>query len=487
MKILFATSEVYPFLKTGGLADVSASLPVALHKLGVDIRLVLPAYGELLAKHARWQVAALWQDPQEPEPTRVLQGTLPGSDVLVYLIDTHRHFSRRGNPYLGYDGRDWPDNAARFAHFNRAATALALDQVGLDWRADLVHCNDWQTGLIPVLLKLTPPPVPPTLCTIHNLAYQGVFSHAAFTHLSLPAHLWSLHGVEFYGQFSFLKAGLQFADWLTTVSPTYAQEIQQAELGYGLDGLLRARQHQLSGILNGVDYAAWDPRHDPLLPRHYSPENLAPKRLLKQELQAEFALAPEADTPLMAYIGRMAWQKGVDLILTILPELIAQGVQIIIQGSGESQLEHAFTEAMERYPEQLGVYIGYNETLAHRIEAGADMFLMPSRYEPCGLNQLYSLRYGTVPIVRRTGGLSDTVVDTDLISAVERRASGFVFNAAQPEALLEAAHRALAIYRRAPVWWEQIMLTGMQQDFSWEVSAHDYHRLYRQLTAKQPF
>jgi starch synthase len=330
---------------------------------------------------------------------------------------------------------------------------------------------------------LAAPPTPPTLCTIHNLAYQGLFSYGEFTRLGLPFSLWSAQGVEFYGQVSFLKAGLQHAHWLTTVSKTYAQEIQQPELGYGLDGLLRARQHQLSGILNGVDYQAWNPRHDPLLPYHYSPEALTNKRLIKTELQAAFALAPQANTPLLAYIGRMAWQKGVDLILAALPELMAQGVQLLIQGSGESSLEHAFIEAMERYPEQLGVYIGYNEALAHQIEAGADIFLMPSRYEPCGLNQLYSLHYGTVPVVRRTGGLNDTVTDTDLITAVEQRASGFVFDAATPEALLYAVRRALAVYQRIPHWWEQIMLTGMRQDFSWQTSARDYLHLYRQLTA----
>ena len=478
MNILFATPEAHPLIKTGGLADVSGALPKALKNLRHDVRLVLPAYRKILHQLDSATTVASLRLAAAPEPVRLLETRLPRSQVKVYLVDIPSLFDREGNPYVGPDGHDWPDNAERFALFNRVVVELAQNRAGLEWRADVVHCNDWQTGLVPALLTLETSR-PATLFTIHNLAYQGLFDRATFDRLGLPPAWWTLDGLEFYGRLSFIKGGLVFADHISTVSPTYAEEIRSAEYGYGLEGLLKHRQEQLHGILNGIDYKVWSPNQDPYLPHHYNGRSLAGKLRMKAALQREFGLNVKGDTPVLAHIGRLVDQKGVDLILDCLPHIMARQAQLIILGSGEARLEAALREAQETYPRQLGITIGYDEPLAHRIEASADMFLMPSRFEPCGLNQMYSLRYATLPIVRRTGGLADTVVDATPENLEKGLATGIQFAEPSAAALQQAIDRALALYAQQPVW-KRIITQGMRQDFSWRNSARQYLALYQQ-------
>ncbi len=483
MKILFAVSEAYPLVKTGGLGDVGGSLPVALRNLGHDVRVIMPAYRGV-ADQAQ---AVVCRDfpalPSAIGPVRLLEGRLPETRVKLYLVDAPAYFDRPGGPYAGADGNDWPDNAARFALFCRAVTACARDQLGLSWQPQIVHCHDWQTGLVPALLALqTPRPI--TIFTIHNLAYQGVFDASAVQALALPAAWWQWDALEFHGRLSFIKGGLVFADWLTTVSPNYADEILTPEFGYGLDGLLRYRQDRLLGVLNGADYALWSPAHDPHVRHPYSARNLQAKALNKIDLQKECGLLPAPDVPLLAHTGRLVEQKGIDLLLDVLPAVLQQNTHVVLLGSGEPRFESALRAAAARYPEQLCARIGYDEALAHRIEAGADMFIMPSRFEPCGLNQIYSLRYGTVPVVRRTGGLADSVIDVSVQTLADKTATGFLFDDAAPAALGNAVQRALDIYQR-PSAWRTLMRQGMRQDFSWKRSARVYTQIYARAVADQ--
>jgi len=479
-KILFVTSEAHPLIKTGGLGDVSGALPTALKELKQDVRLILPAYRDAMRRYGPYTIASLVFQP-ETHPIRLLEGRLPDSNVTVWLVDIPSLFDRPGNPYLGPDGHDWPDNALRFGMFARAVTAIALNQAGLDWTPDIVHCNDWQTGLIPPLLSLHNPR-PATVFTIHNLAYQGLFPAAQFHELGLPAELWGMHGLEFYDQLSFIKGGLLYADMISTVSPTYAREICTPEFGCHLDGLLRSRADRLVGILNGADYGEWDPRHDAHLAHHYGPDNLQGKAANKAALQKELGLQRAPDVPLVGFVGRLASQKGIDLILAVLGNLLHQEAQFVILGSGDKDFEKALTALAAHYPHRCHVRIGFSEQLAHRIEAAADMFLMPSRYEPCGLNQIYSMRYGTLPIVRRTGGLADTVVD---VGAGLDTATGFVFDEAEAAALSRTVQRALALYRDNPQDWRKVMHNAMERDYSWRQSALAYLDLYEQALIRR--
>ncbi|HEY0634100.1 MAG TPA: glycogen synthase GlgA [Gammaproteobacteria bacterium] len=476
MKILFVTSEAHPLVKTGGLGDVGGSLPGTLTGLGQAVRLVLPAYHQAVARLNGHTLRARLSLPGSEDEIAILEGTLPGSEVTVWLIDAPLHFNRAGGPY-GTSSGDWPDNAERFALFARAVVELAMDRAGLDWQPDLVHCNDWQTGLVPALLAQEEQR-PATLFTIHNLAYQGLFPWETFERLALPRTLWHMEALEFHGQLSFIKGGLVFADRLTTVSPTYAREIRTAAFGYGLEGLLNHRADRLSGILNGADYEIWDPARDPLIPAHFSAADLSGKARNKAALQHHFGLAERGDVPLLGVIGRMVEQKGIDLIAAATPNLISAGAQLAILGSGLPHFEQLFRELAARYPHRIGLHIGYDEPLAHLIEAGADLFLMPSRFEPCGLNQIYSLRYGTLPVVRHTGGLADTVVDTGTATLKAGTATGFVIEAASSEALTATVRRALGYYRQ-PKPWQQLIGNAMAQDFSWHSSARDYLALYR--------
>ena len=473
-KILFAASEAHPLIKTGGLADVAGSLPIALSELGQDVRLVLPAYREALARVEGSQVIANIQ--YAGNAVRVVESQLPGSAVPVWLVDAPEYFDRPGGPYLGPDGRDWPDNAARFTLFARVVADLALGRAGLAWQPDVVHCNDWQTGLVPALLALESRR-PATVFTLHNLAYQGLFAREVFASLDLPDALWSPEAMEFHGQFSFIKGGLVYADRLTTVSPSYAEEIRTPALGYGLEGLLNHRGRHLTGILNGADYTVWEPSRDSFIVKNYDSGSLHLKAFNKSDLQRRFELPVLKEVPLIGMIGRLVEQKGVDLLLDILPQLLRHPVQLVLLGSGETPLEQALQDWAMIHPERIAVHLGYSEDLAHRIEAGADMFLMPSRFEPCGLNQIYSLRYGTVPIVRRTGGLADTVVDASEETLAAGAATGFVFDTPTPQALLVTLLRALSLYTQTPRWL-RLTKTGMAQDFSWRKSARQYLDLY---------
>jgi starch synthase len=483
MRILFASSEIHPLMKTGGLADVSASLPVALKRLRHDLRLLMPAYPQALARAGKLESIATLTLPGFPDdPVTLLSGMLPGTRVPLILADAPRCFQRAGDPYRAMDGQDWQDNHLRFGLFARLIEHLALARTPLGWQPEVVHCHDWQTGLAPVMLSLHEAR-PVSVFTIHNLAYQGLFPRHAFDALNLPPDLWHYQGLEFHGQMSFIKGGIAYADHVTTVSPTYAREIRTQQLGNGLDGLLNHRAESLTGILNGVDYKEWDPARDRHIAANYGPEDLAGKASCKADLQDHFKLSGRGGVPLLGHVGRMVPQKGVDLLLKAAEPLLAAGeVQLVVVGTGAPALEQAARRLAERHPGRMGVHIGYDEGLAHRVEAGADIFVMPSRFEPCGLNQMYSLRYGTVPVVRRTGGLADTVVDADPSSLEAGDATGICFDAALPEALADALARALALYHE-PALWRRLVRTSMAQDFSWARSAEAYAALYRDLVA----
>ncbi|HEC20459.1 MAG TPA: glycogen synthase GlgA [Gammaproteobacteria bacterium] len=476
MRILFAASEAYPLIKTGGLGDVAGSLPRALLELGQDVRLILPAYATVLGQLEAPRTLAEFSEAGQS--VSVVEGQMPESPLKVWLVDAPGYFDRPGNPYLDSNGQPWADNAERFALFSRMVTRLALNQAGLDWAPDIVHCNDWQTGLAPALLDLATQR-PATVFTIHNLAYQGLFPEDTFHKLGLPASWWSHHALEFHNQLSFIKGGLVFADRINTVSPTYAREIQTAEFGYGLEGLLRHRSAALSGILNGIDTREWDPASDPLLEHHYDLHDLSGKQANKQVLQSIMGLPDKPVTAVIGLISRLVSQKGIDLIIEAMPDLLKLPLQFSLLGSGDRDMETRLLKLAEQYPQKLAVRIGYDETLAHRIEAGADMYLMPSRFEPCGLNQMYSLHYGTVPIVRNVGGLADTVVDTSAKTLAESRANGFIIDSDDSSALIKAVKRALRRFRDK-AQWQQLQLTGMQADFSWQHSARKYLSLYLQ-------
>ena len=482
MNILFASAEAHPLIKTGGLADVAGSLPRAIRRLRHDIRVIIPAYQTVLKQVEKFTLVAHLDLEGVKQPVRIFCGRLPGSTVTIYLVDSPEHFDRPGNPYTMQQGAVWPDNAERFTVFCRAIEALALDAAGLDWQPDLIHCNDWQTALVPPLLDQHTVR-PATVFTIHNLAYQGLFDWKAFQKLNLPADFWSMEAMEFHNQFSFIKGGLVFADWITTVSPTYAEEIQTSQYGYGLEGLISHRSDNLSGIVNGVDYSVWNPGRDLHIPVQFNARSLIHKLENKQALQEHFGLPVDETIPVFAVISRLVEQKGIDLILDIVPELVKQQAQLIVLGSGDKKLEAGIRDAVTAYPQQVAAHIGYDEALSHHIEAGADIFLMPSRFEPCGLNQIYSQRYGTVPIVRYTGGLADTVTNTTADTLEAKTATGFSFQEATAAALIKAIKRALEHYRQ-PAIWQQLVCTGMKQDFSWKHSAKLYIALYETVLAQ---
>ena len=481
MNILFAASEAFPFIKTGGLGDVVHSLPIALNNLGDDVRLALPAYRDVLAAVDKIKVLGSWEIPGNgvTHRVRVLQAHEDELGDYLYLIDAPALFDRAGNPYVHSDGYSWPDNAERFTVFSRAVAMLALEVPGSDWKADVVHCHDWQTGLVPAFLSEVPDP-PMTVFTIHNLSYDGYFSRHEFNHLSLPQAWWSPDYVEFYGGFSMLKAGMMFSSYVTTVSPTYAREICTPEFGYRYDGILRQLGNKLTGILNGIDLETWNPETDSNLASNYTAttNRIGAKRLNKANLLKQVGM-PATDAPLLGFIGRLVSQKGVDLIAAMLPQLFEEtDACVVMLGSGDRVYESRLAELVEQYPERIYVHIGYSEPLAHKIEAGCDMFLMPSRFEPCGLNQMYSLRYGTPPIVNNTGGLADTVVNTTLNTLRNKTANGFVFQSATAEALLSATRSALELYANHRLW-QQVCRTAMQMELGWEASAKEYQKLYR--------
>lgn len=475
-KVLFVTSEAAPLMKTGGLADVSASLPRALQSLGCRMRLLMPAYPDTIERAKPGGIVTVAEGSIRSRHFRLLQTRLPGTRLAVWLVDCPDLFGRPGNPYHDAQGQDWPDNAERFELLSRVACELAQDRLGLGWQPDVVHCNDWQTGLVPVLLA-DAAERPATIFTIHNLAYHGLFPYEMLQRLALPESLWDYRAMEFHGFLSLLKGGLVFADRLTTVSPHYAEEIQHPDQGQGLDGLLRHRRDVLEGILNGIDEQIWDPAHDPHLAATYNLRTLARKAVNKAKLQSEMGLDADPQRPLIGFIGRLVEQKGIDLMLASLDAIVGLGAQMVILGSGQPSYESALHDALGRYPGALALRLGYDEALAHRIEAGADLFLMPSRFEPCGLNQMYSLHYGTLPVVHDVGGLHDTVVDAGREPLHGGEATGFVFSQATPDALIDAISRALRVYGK-PADWQRLQTNGMSRDFSWQRSARRYMALY---------
>ena len=483
LRVLVASSEAHPLIKTGGLADVAGSLPAALRELGHDARLIIPAYPGAVKRIRELKTLCELAIPGCHAPVRVLGGRLPDSKLPAYLVEAPEHFCREGNPYTDVSGRDWGDNPERFLLFCRVVAHIGEGLPELDWSPQVVHCNDWQTGLVPMLLH-DQPDRPALVFTIHNLAYQGLFDRATFDRLRLPTGLWSLNGLEFHHRLSFIKGGLVYSDRVNTVSPTYAAEVKTPRFGCGLDGLLRDLGTRFTGILNGIDYGLWNPAADPAIAQPYESETFALKVENKLALQREFGLPRNERAMVFGYIGRLVEQKGVDLILSILPRLLLHpDTQLILQGAGNAAIEDTLLTATATTPDKVGVFIGYDEGRAHRIEAGSDAFLMPSRFEPCGLNQIYSLRYGTVPIVHSTGGLADTVTDATAETIESGAATGFAFHQSNADALWGAVHRALVIYREQPDLWRKLAVNGMRRDFSWESSARNYVQLYREALA----
>lgn len=482
MRVLFAVSELFPLVKTGGLGDIAFSLPQALTDLDVDVRVVLPAYRSVLQQVEQVQVLG-WLALASGEEVRILAAQHPAIGFPLWLVDVATLFDRAGQPYTDASGHDWSDNPQRFTMFSEACALLADDGLAIDWRADVVHANDWQTGLLPAFVSLQSKP-PRTLFTVHNLAYDCQLDFATFQALKLPPHWWSMELGEFYGRLSMLKCGLVFSDLITTVSPRYAQEIRTVEYGYGYANILDGYADKLVGVLNGIDDSTWNPRTDPHLATHYhvGGKIRAAKKANRAALLAGVGApaAVQAQTgPLVGSVGRLVYQKGIDLLLEAIPALITTSEAIfVVIGSGERELEQRLQSLASQYPGRVFAYLGYSERLAHLVEAGCDLFVMPSRYEPCGLNQMYSLRYGTPPVVRNTGGLADTVVDTTPRSLAREEANGFVFEEPTTEALQAALERAFELYRK-PKQWMKLIKIGMRADHGWRRSAEHYLRLYR--------
>jgi len=476
MRVLYVAAELYPFVKTGGLGDVTAALPPALYEQGVDVRLFLPRLPALRDGIADQSLVGSLGSAFGASDVRVFRGRLPGSPVPVYLLDAPEYFDRPGNPYVDADGHDWYDNPRRFALFGWAAARF----IDIDWRPDIVHAHDWHAGLAPAWLAAIGGQRPASVFTIHNLAYQGLTPAERFHELGLPAQFFAINGMEFHGQASFMKGGLFYADRLTTVSPTYAREIQRPEQGCGLDGLLASRAGDLVGILNGVDYTVWDPQLDAHLPASYGPHQLAPKAQNKAALQHELGLETRPDAPLFCAVTRLSQQKGIDIAVAGIPHIVARGGQLALLGSGDRDLEEALRQAAQEYPGAVSATIGYDEALSHRLIGASDIILVPSRFEPCGLTQLYGMRYGTLPLVAGVGGLADTVTDASPAAIREGEATGFVFDHGEPGAFLDAVDRALTQYGK-PRNWGRIRRCGMTRDFSWTRSAGEYVQLYRAL------
>lgn len=484
--VLFVSPEIPPWMKSGGLGDVTAALPPALRAIGVDVRVLVPGYPAVLsALGDRITVADI------PMPG----GALPAARLLacddpdrteevepapLLVIDAPAAYMRPGGAYLDPQGADWTDNPLRFGLLSKVAALIGAGATRYGWRPDIVHCNDWPTGLAPAYAQFMDGPRPGYVLTIHNLAYQGLFPAQTLSALDLPPQAFTVDGVEYYGKISFLKAGLFYADRLVAVSPRYAEEIQTEEAGCGLQGLLRQRAAQLTGILNGIDTTAWNPATDEHIAHHYDADRLDQKQENKRALQRELGLDEELDIPLLGVVSRLTSQKGLDLLAQIMPALLATPVQLALLGSGDSELEESFRALAASAPRRAAVRIAFDEGLAHRIEAGADIFIMPSRFEPCGLNQLYSLRYGTLPVARETGGLADTVVDLNPNTLRAGTANGFTFVDDDSPSLQYAIERALTAWRDKPLW-RSLQRRAMTEDYSWRRSAQRYRAVYESI------
>ncbi|WP_338057196.1 glycogen synthase GlgA [Sphingomonas corticis] len=474
MRVLSVASEAYPLVKTGGLADVAGALPAAVAPHGVEVTTLLPGYPAVLKALGRAKVVHRWPDLLGT-PARLLAGKLSGHPLLV--LEAPELFTRDGGPYAAPSGRDFDDNWRRFAALARAAADLASG--GVSGRSyDVLHAHDWQAGLAPAYLRYAPATdaVARSVVTVHNIAFQGRFDAGVFPHLGLPDAAFAIDGVEYYGGVGFLKGGLESADAITTVSPSYAQEIRSAEFGMGLEGLIAARADRVSGIVNGIDPAVWSPEADGALAQRYSVRTLARRTANKRAVEAAFALDP-GDGPVFCVISRLTWQKGMDVLAECIDALVGMGGRLAVLGSGDLGLEQAFYLAGERHPGRVGVRIGYDEPLSHLLQGGSDAILIPSRFEPCGLTQLYGLAYGCVPVVARTGGLADTIIDANVAALAAEVATGVMFAPVSAPCLTGAIQRAVALYRQ-PERWAAIQRRGMRMDFSWAASGLAYARLY---------
>lgn len=477
MKILFATPECAPLVKTGGLGDVSAALPRALRKRGHEVTILMPAYGGMAAEGSLQAIVPLPAQGHWPA-AQLLQMTAPDGMPFL-LLSCPALYASAGTPYGHPAHTPMHEQALRFGLLSRVAASLGTEQSPSGWRADIVHANDWPCGLAPLYLHQARAAgqqgVARSLITIHNLAFQGLFPMDACEVLDIPPACRGMDGVEYWGQLSMLKAGLQFADAITTVSPTYAREIQQPALGFGLDGVLRARSGRLHGLLNGIDTAVWNPATDPLIAAPYDADRLVAKARNKAALRQRCGLA-EASGPLLGLVGRLTSQKGVDLVLSGVPALLAHGVQLVVLGRGEEPLEAGLRALAKSHPGQIHATLDFDEPLAHQIEAGADCFLMPSRFEPCGLNQMYSQAYGTLPVVTATGGLADTVVDAGNAA----QGTGFVMAAPTQAEFDRTMQRVLQVWLE-PARWHKIQLQAMRQDFGWDKAASQYENVMAEL------
>jgi len=482
MKVLHAAAEIFPLIKTGGLADVVGALPEALMAQGADVRLVLPGLPAILAGLERSQAVCELGAIFGAGRVTLRLGRLAHNQVAAYVIDAPYLYQRPGNPYLAPDGSEWLDNLQRFGLLGWVAAHLAAGELDPAWVPEVLHVHDWHAAMACAYVACHPASRVATVYTVHNLAYQGLFNEGDFHLLGLPSRLLVPGGLEFHGQLSFMKAGLKYAQRITTVSPTYAHEIATDAFGCGLDGVIRARGADVSGILNGVDGKVWNPAADAFIAAPYSASAVGGKALCKAALQHELGLHVDAGAPLFAVVSRLSSQKGLDLLLDALPALLdaagEAGPQLAVQGNGDPALEAAFAQAAAAHPGRVAIRLVYDEALAHRMMAGADAMLVPSRFEPCGLTQLYALRYGTVPVVRQVGGLADTVVDATPAAVQGDRATGFTFGPATPAALAQALQRAVSAYRQ-PALWQQLVLRGMAQNFSWDAAASQYLALYR--------
>jgi starch synthase len=474
VRVLSVASEIYPVVKTGGLADVAGALPAALQGEGIETRTIVPGY-PVVMKALTEASEAICHTHFFGGPARLLSGA--SGELDLFVLDAPHLFARPGNPYLSADGVDWPDNGIRFAALSRMAADISLGAIP-EFVPDIVHAHDWQAGLTHAYLHYSGRQRPGAVMTVHNLAYQGQFPREMLGAIGLPPESFAINGVEYYGAIGYLKAGLQFADRITTVSPTYAREIQEDEAGMGLGGLLRARAADLSGILNGIDTAVWDPSADPNIASPFGAGDVQRRPANKAALQRRLGLKPLPDAMLIGVISRLSWQKGLDLLLEAVPTILGEGMQLALLGSGDHDLQARFAAAARADPARIGVVIGYDEALAHLIQAGSDALAVPSRFEPCGLTQLCALRYGSVPIVSNVGGLADTLIDAD--EGSPETATGFKLAAVTGGGLSGALGRAHVVFHDKPAW-RQLQQNGMSTDVSWRSRAGRYAELYRTL------
>ena len=478
MRVLSVTSEIHPLIKTGGLADVAGALPLALGGMGVECRSIIPGYPLVMDKVGKAKPVESWPD-LFGGAARLFSLQQSGLDLLV--LDAPHLYARKGGPYADSSGKDWPDNWRRFAALARAAADVAAGKLA-GWKPDLVHAHDWQAALTPAYLAYGPAAGVPSVMTVHNLAFQGQFPASIFPELGLAENAWSVDGVEYYGGVGYLKAGLQLASAITTVSPTYAQEIRSAEFGMGLDGLINARSVVVHGIVNGIDMDEWNPETDSRLAQIYNARKLAARKPNRKAMETRFQLESDA-SPIFCVISRLTWQKGMDVLAAAVDGIVASGARLVVLGSGDNALEGELLGAAARHRGRVGAIIGYDEGLSHLIQGGADAIVIPSRFEPCGLTQLYGLRYGCIPVVTRTGGLADTVIDANDAAVNAGVATGIQFSRLDVPGLLNAIHRTQSLFADRKTW-SAMQKAAMKSDVSWGRSAARYHSLYSGLTGQ---